>query len=100
MLGQDYKMYENSPEEIKALVCEYLDSLGAEEKKLTTLQENANKERILNTYRILEEGKAPGTTDDHINMMEKYRIASRIESSAGALGRSFLEENWERSSKN
>jgi|APSaa5957512576_1039674.scaffolds.fasta_scaffold00813_7 putative glycosyltransferase (TIGR04372 family) len=99
-LGQDYKMYENSPEEIKALVCEYLDSLGAEEKKLTTLQENANKERILNTYRILEEGKAPGTTDDHINMMEKYRIASRIESSAGALGRSFLEENWERSSKN
>jgi putative glycosyltransferase (TIGR04372 family) len=32
-LSQDYKMYENSPEEIKALICEYLDSLGAKEKK-------------------------------------------------------------------
>jgi putative glycosyltransferase (TIGR04372 family) len=99
-LGQDYKMYENSPEEIKALVCEYLNSLGTEEKKLTTLQENANMERILNTYRLFEGGKVPGATDDHINMMEKYRIASRVESSLGALGKAFLKENWEKSSKN
>jgi len=97
-LSQDYEMHENSPEEIKALVCEYLDSLGAEEKKLTTLQENANKERILNAYRLLEEGEIPVATKDHINTA--YKIASRIESSAGALGRAFLEENWERSSKN
>ena len=99
-LGQDYKMYENSPEEIKALVCEYLDSLGAEEKKLTTLQENANMERILNAYRLFEEGKVPGATDGYINLMEKYRIASRVESSIGALGKTFLEENWGKSSKN
>jgi putative glycosyltransferase (TIGR04372 family) len=99
-LSEDYKMYENSPEEIKALVCEYLDSLGAEEKELTTLQENANRKRILQAYRLFEEGKVPGVTDDQINMMEKYRIAARVESSAGALGRAFLEENWEKSSKN
>jgi hypothetical protein len=66
---------------------------------MTTLQENANKERVLNTYRLLEEGKVPGVNDDYINMMGKYRIASRIESNEGALGRAFLEENWERSSK-
>lgn len=64
------------------------------------MQKNASKERILNAYRLFEEGKVLGVTDDYVNMMETYRIASRIESSAGALGRSFLEENWERSSKN
>lgn len=98
-LSQDYKMYENSPKEIKALVCECLDSLEAEEKKLTTLQENANKEIILNAYRLFEEEKTPGVTSDHDNIFWKYRIASRVESISGALGRSFLEENWERSSK-
>lgn len=99
-LSQDYKMYENSPEEIKALVCEYLDSMEDEEKKPTTLQKKANKEHILNAYRLFEEGKVPGPTDDHFNMMEKYRIAARAELSAGTLGRAFLEDNWERSSKN
>jgi putative glycosyltransferase (TIGR04372 family) len=99
-LSQDYEIFENSPEEIKALVCEHLDSLGVEEQKLTTLQKNATKGHILNGYRLLEEKKAPGSTDDNDNIFWKYRIASRVESSAGALGRTFLEENWERSSKN
>jgi putative glycosyltransferase (TIGR04372 family) len=99
-LGQDYEMHENSPEEIKALVCDYLDPLWTEEKKMTTLQENANKERILNTYRLFEEGKVPGATDEYYNMARKYEIAAHIESSAGTLGRVFLEENWKRSSKN
>jgi putative glycosyltransferase (TIGR04372 family) len=100
-LSQDHEMYENSPEEIKALVCEYLDSLGAEEKKLTTLQENVNKEHILNAYRLIEKGKVPGDTDDNVNMMAQYRMASQVESSArGALGGDFLEENWESSSRN
>jgi len=53
----------------------------------------------LNAYRLFEEGKVLGVTDDYVNMMETYRIASRIESSAGVLSRAFLEENWERSSK-
>jgi putative glycosyltransferase (TIGR04372 family) len=99
-LSQDYEMHENSPEEIKALVSEYLDSLGVEEKKLTVLQENANKKCMLNAYRLIEEDKVPGSTDDHSNMMRKYRITSRIESSTGAFGRDFLRENWERNSKN
>jgi len=99
-LSQDYKMYENSPDEIKVLVCEYLDSLGAEEKKLTVLQENANKKFISNAYRLIEGGKVPGPNDDHSNIMEKYRIASRVEPSAGALGRDFLDGNWEKNSKN
>jgi putative glycosyltransferase (TIGR04372 family) len=99
-LSQDYEMHENSPEEIKTLICEYLDSLGAEEKKLTALQGNVNKERILNTYRLLEKEKFPGCTDDDpFAIVYKYQVAARTEC-AGALGGKFLEENWERSSKN
>jgi putative glycosyltransferase (TIGR04372 family) len=99
-LGEDFKMYENSPEEIKTLVCEYMDSTKFGVKKLTPLQEEANRQRVLQAYRLFEEGKVPGDADDCINMVEKYRIASRIESSVGALGRTFLEDNWYRSSKN
>lgn len=99
-LGEDYKMYENSPEEIKTLVCEYMDSENSGVNKLTLLQEEANRQRILQAYRLLEEGKVPGDTDDSRNMVEKYRIASRVESCLGTLGRTFLEYNWERSSKN
>ena len=99
-LSSTYKMYENSPEEIKALICEYLDSLEGEENKLTTLQENANKEITLNAYRLIEGKKFPGAIGDQDNIFWKYRLASRLESNSGALGRSFLEENWERSSKN
>lgn len=99
-LGEDYKMYENSPEEIKTLVCEYMDSENSGVKKLTSLQEEANRQRILQAYRLLEEGKVPGEADDRRNMVEKYRIASRVESCTGTLGMTFLEENWDRSSKN
>jgi putative glycosyltransferase (TIGR04372 family) len=101
-LGEDYKMYENSPEEIKTLICEYMDSAKFGVKELTPLQEEANRQRILQAHRLLDEGKVPGpgAADDPINIMEKYRIASRVESCAGTLGRTFLEENWESSSKN
>ncbi|MBL78500.1 MAG: hypothetical protein CMH70_00310 [Nitrosomonadaceae bacterium] len=92
--SQDFKMQENSPEEIKTLVCEYMDSMDDKEKKLTALQINASRRRTLNAYRLLEEGKMPGSHDDH-----KYRVAARLECN-GALGREFLEKNWERSSKN
>ena len=98
-LSQDYEMIENSPKEIKTLVCEYLDSLGAE-KKLTLLQQNANKELLFNLNRMLEEEKVPGTIDNHDNILWSYRLASRIATSEGALGKSFLEENWERNSNN
>jgi putative glycosyltransferase (TIGR04372 family) len=99
-LGEDYKMYENSPEEIKTLICEYMDTVKFGIKKLTPLQEEANNQRILQAYSLFEEGKVPGDTDDIGNIAEKYRIASRIESSIGTLGRNFLEDNWNGSSKN
>jgi putative glycosyltransferase (TIGR04372 family) len=99
-LGEDYKMYENSPEEIKTLVCEYMDSANSGVIKLTALQEEVNRQRILQAYRLFEEGKVPGEADDSRNMVEKYRIASRIESCTGTLGRTFLEKNWDRSSQN
>lgn len=99
-LGEDYKMYENSPEEIKTLVCEYMNNEITVVRKLTALQEEANRQRILQAYRLLEEGKVPGEADDRRNMVEKYRIASRVESCLGALGRTFLEENWDKSSRN
>jgi putative glycosyltransferase (TIGR04372 family) len=100
-LGEDYKMYENSPEEIKTLVCEYMGSAKFVVKELTPLQEEANRQRILQAYRLFKERKFPGDADDPcVNTMLKYQFASRIESYVGSLGRTFLEENWYRSSKN
>jgi putative glycosyltransferase (TIGR04372 family) len=90
-LGEDYKMFENSPEEIKTLICEYMDTIKFGIKELTPLQEEAKRQRILHSHRLFEEGNAP---------MSKYKIASRIEACEGTLGRTFLEENWDRSSKN
>ena len=98
---ENYKMYENSPEEIRALICEYMDSEKFGGQKLTTLQEKANRHRIVQAYRLFKERKFPGGDDDvYRKRGMKYRFATRIESSEASLGRSFLEENWYRSSKN
>jgi len=92
-LGADYEMTENTPEEIKDLVLEYLNAVNAGKKKYSVLQKEANRRRILQAHQIFKQRMF--LTDDLYN---KYRIASRIESCVGALSKKYLESNWEKSS--
>lgn len=96
-LGDDFEMSENSPDELRDAVVEFLDGLDRRGLPLSPLQAEANRLRVSQGRRLLETVLFRPHYDD---MHNRYRMASRLESAVGALSRSFVETNWERSSRN
>ncbi len=97
VLGDDYEQVENSPEELRDVVLEFMEGLDGHPQPLTDLQQEANRERIEGGRKMLENVLFGNHYDD---MHNRYRMASRIESSQGALGRNYLAANWEINSRN
>ncbi|MBI3565980.1 MAG: TIGR04372 family glycosyltransferase [Elusimicrobia bacterium] len=95
-LGADFEMHENSPEELREAIVEFLDGLDRGGLPLDALQKEANRLRIVQGRRLLETVLFKPHYDD---MHNRYRMASRLESAVGALSRSFVDANWERSSR-
>lgn len=95
-LGDDFEMFENSPEELRDAVLEFMDGLDKGGLPLSPLQKEANLLRIENGRRMVSGVLFGNHYDD---MHNRYRIASRLESAAGALAESFVAANWERSSR-
>ncbi|MBF0351751.1 MAG: TIGR04372 family glycosyltransferase [SAR324 cluster bacterium] len=92
-IGPDYHMEENTAEEIKTLVLEYLDrstSIPAE----TNFQQAANKQRVAQAKQLFEKQMFDRHRDDIYN---KYRIASRVLGCGGTLGSHFLANYWKTS---
>lgn len=96
-LGDDFELFEDSPEELREAAVEFLDVLGGEASPLTPLQAEANHMRIEQGRRLLGQVLFGNHYDD---MHNRYRMASRLESATGALSRSFLEKNWTRNVRN
>ena len=89
--GADYDMTENTPEEIRDVVLEFLDRKEGAEP--TALQKEFNRGRLDHGRRLLSKAS---WTDHYTDMHQRYRMSSRLESSKGCLGAKFLEANWER----
>lgn len=94
-LGDDYVFHENTPDELRAVVTEYF-ARGAHWQP-TPLQLKFNDLRVRRGTELINE--AIYSADDvqlyyrknvvAYDVMNRYRIASRLDSAVGMLGRSF-----------
>jgi len=89
-VGDDYVLVENTPEEIRDVVEQFLNQ--TEGNLDSELQEEFNRRRRLQFYRALEVDYPPALPMSWI--VEKYRFATRAEVVEGAIGQKFLEQNW------
>ncbi len=100
-LGEDYVFYENTPDELRAVVREYFGR--GNDWKPTQLQCEFNETRILRGKELLSERLffPKDVTFNYrknivdYDLVERYRLASRLESAVGNLGTEFLEQNWD-----
>lgn len=90
-LGEDFELFENTPEELREAVVELMDGLERPATP-TPLQAEANRLRIEQGRLMISQVLFGNHYDD---MHNRYRMASRLESAAGSLSRSFVESHWE-----
>ncbi|MBI2789651.1 MAG: TIGR04372 family glycosyltransferase [Elusimicrobia bacterium] len=96
-LGDDIEMFENSPEELREAVVEFMRNLDDGIDAPTPLQAEANRIRIEHGRQLLSRVLF---ADHYVDMHNRYRLASRLESSAGSLSQTFLEKHWTTSGRN
>jgi len=89
-LGPDYRMVENTPDEIRDVIVEFLDDPAG--RPMSDLQERFNRARIEQGKRLFSK---PVHRDPAFERGFRYRFASRLDSVRGCLGRRFVEQNWE-----
>lgn len=94
-IDEDYVAHENTPDEIRAVAVEFLDRAAGGAP--APLQLEFNRRRIAQGRRLLSE---PVFADLSLDAQHRFRIASRLESSLGSIGRDFLKSNWRESSRN
>ncbi|MDC0253303.1 TIGR04372 family glycosyltransferase [Bacteriovoracales bacterium] len=92
MLDDNFEMLENTKDEIRSAVVEFLDDSGI----VNDLQKKANLARVRNTYVLFESSDCPpGENIKDLPLLEKYRYASRVKAASGFLCQGFLHKNWE-----
>ena len=92
--SKEYVKVENTSEEIRDVVEEYLMKPPIYE--YSELQKIFNAKRTRQIHRWLDEGEPfwnAAAPEDLI--VERYRIASRADSVAGTVGQRYLEDNWD-----
>lgn len=96
VLGEDYAMQENSPEEIAQAVREFLDRGEIAER--SSQQRKFDALRLVNGRKLID-GYTYGA-DPFWDMDHRYRMASRLDAPAGMVSPTYLEQNWEHDSRN
>lgn len=102
-IGDDYVFHENTPDELKAVVKEFYDR--NDDWKPTLLQRQFNEARVHRGREIISERMFfPDNVQPYYrknvvdyDLVERYRLASRLDSAVGMLGSEFLRQNWESS---
>ena len=84
--SDEYILVENTPEEIRDVIEEFLTR--PVDFEYSELQKSFNEGRVLQIQRWFDEQNSRG---DPANL---YRIGSRVDSVAGVLGHKYLEQNW------
>ena len=94
-LGSDYKFYENDPQELKEVVREFFER--EDNFDHNRLQHQFDELRVRNGRRLISESVISG---DIFETHQRYRLASRLDSTLGMLGTEFLEKNWKNDIRN
>lgn len=89
--SQDYALIENSPDEIRDVVEEFLQPVRPPTSDLQ-LAFNVARNRAI--HRWLDGGDPKRIVDRERHATEQYRIAARADVPAGTLGQKYLEQNW------
>ena len=92
-MSDEFETIENSSDEIEEAVLEYFSLLELQDFKLTNLQIEANESRIKTSYHLFDTVRFTLMNEEE-EMTEKYRFASRIEDSKGAICQNYLKKNW------
>lgn len=105
-IGEDYVFHENSPDELRAVVKEFFDR--GEECEHSEIQMQFDEARRLRGKEIIggrmffPENVQPyyrRNVADY-DLLERYRLASRLDSAVGCVGGEFLRKNWESNIRN
>jgi putative glycosyltransferase (TIGR04372 family) len=91
-LGDDYILYENTPEELRTAVKEFFDCDGS--GKLTFLQRECHDLWQRRGRAMVENQLIRGNPDADLH--NRYRIASYLASACGVISNAYLENNWGR----
>lgn len=100
-LENEYVFYENTPDELKTVVKEFFDR--NDDWVPTALQRQFNELRVRRGREVISKvvydanNVIPYLRSDVVNMdlVERYRFASRLDSAVGVVGAEFLQKNWE-----
>jgi putative glycosyltransferase (TIGR04372 family) len=95
-LDEDFVLYENDAEELKAAVKEFFDRDGNVEP--TPLQREYNELRISRGREILSKPIRP--QDGIRDQQQRYRLASQFEPAIGLISEHYLRRNWNRDVRN
>ncbi len=95
-LQSEYVLYENSPEELQAIVSEYFSRDA--HSGITTLQEKMRQLRLKRGREYLEKNVVEN--DKFSDTHQRYRLASRLDSAVGLIGNEYLQCNWDRDALN
>jgi len=90
-LPDEYLMVENTSEEIRQLVEEFLGK--NEDQEYSDLQNAFNAGRRKQIHTWLNQESSLNQLSETV-LVEKYRIAAHCEITAGTLGKTYLEQNW------
>ncbi len=89
-LHDDWELVENSPDEIRDLVAEFLATpSGGGGSELQAEFKRKRKEQIDRGLPL-----ACLAREARVNAVEQYRFASRVSAARGRLGEKYLEQNW------
>jgi putative glycosyltransferase (TIGR04372 family) len=91
-LGDDYALYENSPEELKATVQEFFDRNGGGEP--TPLQSECHELWRMRGKSLLDNQLVKGNPEG--DMHNRYRVACYLASARGVISDAYLKKNWDR----
>lgn len=96
LANSDYVLYENTREEIQTVIIEFLTKKSSHEK--TRLQKIFNEERLFQGKKIIDSELS--FLKNSKDMIELYRMDSRLTGAIGSLGEDFLRNNYYKDSFN
>lgn len=89
-LDGEYKVYENSPDELKNTVIDFFER--QENPEIDELQNCLNDLRKIQGKSMIDQVLIPG--DFYSDIHTRYRLASRLNSASGVISSDFLKKNW------
>jgi hypothetical protein len=94
---KDYVRIENGEGEISRAVLEYMDFLSNNDLSLTSKQREFLEYQKMQIHSVLEHNQVAfsKTHIDDNKMIERYKIAARMEAAQATLCAGLLEEDWQ-----